>query len=179
MPAMQTHFFGTRADQLALLRAAESDQQFKYVVSGLFDLSEPEIYENGSDIPTLGIAKNENAINGYCYLVTKREEPISVREIPQRNGTIKHSISQQGNDNTVVFLHGGFFDNVLLYGKIGTVSQTKASKDLYRRFLSAIQAQCERMGSYYVASEAQVFLRNGGRLTQAVQSPREYDVMIL
>jgi hypothetical protein len=178
MLSLQTHFFASRDDQAALLRASESSKKFKYVASGLFDTSEPEIYLTGGDIPTLGAARHQNAINGYCYLVLEPETPLFVKEIPQKHGGTKYGISQLGNENSITVLHGGFFENVLLYGKIGTVSGSQKSKEIYNHFLSAIRAQFVRIGSYYLGNEARSFLETGGRLTQAVQSPREYDLVL-
>jgi hypothetical protein len=177
MKSLQTHFFATRADQIALLRAVEARIPLKYVVSGLLPSREPVIYYVGTDIPTLGAARHENAINGDSYLVMGTAEEFFIKDVRQKSGDMKYLISQEGNQNTAIFLHGGFFDKVLLYGKIGTVWETDKSLEIYSSFVSVIKEQFLKIGSYYIGKGAGEFLKEGGRLTQAVQSPRDYDLI--
>jgi hypothetical protein len=167
-----------RDDQIGLLRAVETGVQVKYVVSGLLQSREPKIYYAGADIPTLGGARHESAINGDSYLVMGRSEELCVREVQQRKGGVRYSISQQGNPNTVIFLHGGIIDNVLLYGKIGTVWETEASVKMYRLFCDVLRQDFSKVRSYYVGQSAYEFMKAGGRLTQAIQSPSKYDLVL-
>jgi hypothetical protein len=178
MKSLQTHFFATRNDQLALLKAVEERAALKFIVSGLLPSQNPKIYFSRLEIPTLGAAGHENAINGYSYLVMDTAEQIYVKDVVQKQGGTKYGISQEGNPNSVIFLHGGFFDNVLLYGNIGTVWETKRSLEIYRLFSSIMRDQFSKIGSYYVGKEAGEFLGRGGRLTQAVQSPSQYDLVL-
>ena len=60
--------------------------QVKYIVSGLLPSREPKIYYAGPDIPTLGVARHESAINGDSYLVMDPSEELCVREVPQQKG---------------------------------------------------------------------------------------------
>jgi hypothetical protein len=178
MTTFQTHFFATRRDQIALVNSVEEREHFKYAPAGLFESPKAQIYSPGAMIPTLGVAKNENAIGGDCYLVIASTDDFACREIRQAGGEIKYAFDQSENPNSIIFLHGGFYQDILLYGKIGTVSNTAASKAIYRLFLSVVRTRYAKVGSYFVGPEAQDFARSGGRLTIAAQSPHEYDLSL-
>jgi hypothetical protein len=178
MTTFQTHFFATRKDQLGLINSVEEREHFKYAPAGSFELPKAQIYSPGAAIPTLGVAKNESAIGGDCYLVVALADNFACREIRQAGSGIKYAFDQSGNPNSIIFLHGGFYQDILLYGKIGTVSNTVASMPIYKLFLSAVRTRFAKIGSYFVGPEAQEFARSGGRLTIAAQSPREYDLTL-
>jgi hypothetical protein len=177
MNSQQTHFFAMRDDQIALLGAVETRAWLKYVVSGLLPSREPKICYVGADIPTLGVARHESAIHGDSYLVMGRSEEIYVREVKQQQGGVLYSISQERNPNTIIFLHGGVIENVLLYGKAGTIWKTEASLKLYRLFCDVLRQNFSKVGPFYVGKSAYEFMKAGGRLTQAVQSPSEYNLV--
>jgi hypothetical protein len=178
MTTQQTHFFATRQDQISLLTAVEKLQHFNYVVGGLFDSPQAQTYSPGTAIPTLGIAKNESAIAEASYLVLRAEDDFVCRQIRQIGGEVKYAFDQSQNPDSIIFLHGGFYQNILLYGKIGTVSDTAVSKTIYKLFLSEVRKSFTKFASYYVGPEAQEFARSGGRLTIAAQSPRQHDLTL-
>jgi len=94
-----------------------------------------------------------------------------------RGGT-RYAVDQQENPNSITFLHGGFYSNILLYGKIGTVSDTKSSKTIFKAFSSIIKSRFRKYDVYYIGPDAEKFSRSGGRLTESAQSPREYDFVL-
>lgn len=154
MTALQTHFFATRSDQITLLNSVEEKEHLNYALAGLFESSKAQIYSPGAMIPTLGAAKSESAIAGDSYLVMRPADNFACREIRQSGGGIKYAFDQSENPNSIIFLPGGFHRDVLLYGKIGTVSNTAESKAIYKLFLSAIRERFAKIGSYYVGAEA-------------------------
>jgi hypothetical protein len=171
-------FFATKNDIIPVIRLAESAIKLKYTLTGLHFAPEVIYLSSAMEIPTLGVATKENAINGASYLVLRDEDEVVVHERPQVRGGIRYEVSQFGNPRTITFQHGGTFeDKILLYGRIGTVSIDPVSMDLYRLFCGGVRKHFRKIRSYYVGPEADSCLENGWRLTISAQSPREFDLV--
>ena len=103
------------------------------------------------------------------------------REFVDNYGNDRVSISELGNPDSVSFLPGGVYSNSIhLEGNVGTVSDTPAAKALLKRFVSAIKKSFTKnqWHGVYVGPEAMHLLESGYRLTQAVQSPHEFDLKL-
>ena len=111
------------------------------------------------------------------YLVADKRQTIISHARPQSAGGIRYEVSQLGNPQTITFQPGGMFgDEALLYGRVATVSEAPASIELYRLFSTAIRKAFSKVKRDYVGSNAKALWESGIRLTQAVQSPREFDL---
>lgn len=172
-----THFFATKEDLLKAIEPAEQKRSLKYVLTGLLDTSALEVYQTVAAIPGLGTATHESAICGACYLVSDRHAAIINHKRPQNAGGVRYEVSQLGNPATITFQPGGLFGGTaLLYGRVATVSEDPISKEIYRLFTSAIRKAFIKVKRDYIGPEAKVLWEAGMRLTQAVQSPREFDL---
>lgn len=175
--SMQTMFFSTRQDLIPVIRQVEAKRPLKYVRTGLLYSPKLTTYNSALDMPNLGIASNESAINGDNYLVLDRADDVSVQPSPQNAGGTRYAVDQGHNPRTICFLHGGqFADDIILYGRVATISNHEFSVSLYRLFYAAIRKHFTKLKAFYVGNEAKKLCDSGFRLTQAVQSPKEYDL---
>lgn len=172
------HFYATKEDLLPVLKSIEEQSQIKYVLTGLLESADLQTYQTAADIPSLGIAKHENAIACAAYLVADREKNIVSHKRPQNAGGVRYEVSQMGNPQTITFQPGGLFDGkALLYGRIGTISDAPESLALFRFFATVLRKHFKKADIYYVGSKAYELWKSGTRLTQAVQSPPEFDLV--
>ena len=178
MASKLRHFFATKDDLLPVFDAFEAKQPAKYILAGLHHAPELTVYFAGRDIATLGLpAPSANAINGYNYLVALPTDEISIRPYAQNSGGVRYAVDQLANPRTITILHGGFFaDDVLLYGRVGTVSDDSVAVQLYRGFSSALTKRFERIRAFWVGPRAAELFASGCRLTIGADSPRGYDL---
>jgi hypothetical protein len=175
---MQRHFYATAGDLLSLFQRVESKRRLAYTLTGMFTSSGLNTVYSGSAIPTLlSPAPGSSAASGYSYLVTDANQPVVVREVPQRAGGLRYAVDQLLNPESVTLLPGGIFPpNVLLYGSVGTASTTPSSVKLQRAFASAIGKLFQRVRAYYVGPQALELWHGGYRLTIGADSPSTYDL---
>lgn len=177
MATKTTHFFATKDDLLKAIEPAEQRRSIKYVLTGLLETPDLETYQTIAAISSLGTATHENAICGASYLVADKRTTIVNHERRQNTGGIRYEVNQLENPATIMFQPGGLFEGTaLLYGRVATVSEDPISKELYRLFTSAIRKVFIKVKRDYVGPEAKVLWKTGMRLTQAIQSPREFDL---
>jgi hypothetical protein len=175
----QILFFAVRQDLLRVLEMVEGGGPLKYIRTGQFPKGNYESYGRGADIPNLGDATSDSAINCQAFLVCGRETPIRPRPLGTIEPAARFSIDQLLNPDTVTFTPGGMRrEDVLLHGRVATASDSMISQGLMKRFHSAIRRSFTRVKAFYVGPNALGLLRSGMRLTISVQSPREFDLAI-
>jgi len=173
------HFYATKADLMPVLELVERKQPIKYTRCGTLATNSPEIFLQASDIPALGTAKCESASVGECFLVSSREVTIQPRAIKQNDGKTRFAFDQLYNPETVTLLPGGWWGkDILLYGRVDTVSQRPTAQKLKRQYANALRKHFVRVGAYYVGKEAYRALEAGKRLTLAEQTPTSFDLRI-
>ena len=87
-------------------------------------------------------------------------------------------MDQLANPDTVTLTPGGVWtQDIVLYGRVATASDSKASQELMRRFACAIKKQFTKIRAFYVGPKARELLDKGKRLTIAAQSPRDFDLV--
>ena len=163
-----------------MFERVESKQRLTYTPCGLFPSQERESYPAGALLPSLREpAMHPNAVAGAQYLVTPADQPVVVRDIPQKRGGMLYAIDQLANPNSITILPGAIYPpDVLLYGRVATVSSTPFSTQVQRAFASAVAKFFQHIRAFYVGPQAQKLWRRGYRLTQSAQSPPEYDLAI-
>jgi hypothetical protein len=93
--------------------------------------------------------------------------------------SVSYFLSQKLNPDSVVFSPGGIYKDqpVLVSGRIGTISQSPGSRNLYKTFVKAVIQNFEKIGSYYVGPEAARLMQQGYRMvTIGIGSPATYDL---
>ena len=177
---MTRHFFATADDLLPVFDLVDRKHRLAYSLMGLHESADLSTVTKGADIPTLReVMDDPNAIACPAYLVTLEGAAVHVRDVLQQSGGIRYAVDQLVNPNSVTFSHGGFFSpDILLYGRVGTVSDSAVAKKLFRAFSSAIAKVFVRVKAFWVGPQAYELLRQGCRLTMGANSPKEYDLAV-
>jgi hypothetical protein len=172
----QIHFFALKEDLLPVLEAFERAGPLKYVRMGQSPTPDYEGFTYGGDIPNLGKASTDSAASCESFLVTGRDMPVTVRPIKVA-GVERYAIDQLVNPYTITFTPGGIWgEDVVLNGRVATVSDSAQAQELMKRFNSAIKNHFSKVKAFLVGPKALVLLNAGKRLTAAAQSPREFDL---
>lgn len=172
------HFFATSEDLLPVLASVEAKLELQYTLMGHHPSEDIERWHDGRELPTLWQPSPvESAIAGPAYLVTLRGTPILPEKLSPFEGRARWAIDQLRNPDSTVFWHGGRYgEDVLLHGRVATVSRTPVAVKLQRAFEAAIRKQFVRIKAYYVDRSAEALLDSGVRLAAAAQCPLEYDL---
>ena len=172
-------YYATAQDLAPVLSSLETRKSLQYTLTGMFDVNRLQTYFSYADIPDFGRASHPNAIGNPTYLVSLRGTTLRADEIPQEAGGVCFAISQQMNDDTIIFSPGGWYGNgVILYGRIGTISSTVTSKNLYGFFAKRFRERFEKVQEFYAGTEALNCGKAGIRLTIGASSPAEFDLKI-
>jgi hypothetical protein len=108
-----------------------------------------------------------------------RGTKLHTEEVPQEAGGICFAISQLMNDDTITFSAGGWYgSDVILYGRIGTISNSTTSKNLYNIFAKSLREHLEKLQEFFVGPEALSLAKSGVRLTIGAASPAEFDLRV-
>jgi hypothetical protein len=175
----QTLFFAVKEDLLPMLEDVERRGPLDYVRTGDFSSPEYERYARGVDLPDLGKASRESASTSESFLVCVEGAPIYPRHLRGTDGPDRFFIDQLINPDTITFSSGGMWtEDILLYGSVGTASNSETSKLLMKRFRAAIRKHFRTIGAYYVGPGARKLLESGKRLTIAQQSPPQFDLIL-
>jgi hypothetical protein len=179
MSRNQILFYATKQDLAPVLSSLEAQNSLEYTLTGMFDKNRLQTYFSYTDIPNFGQASHPNAIASPTYLVSLRGTALRILEVPQEAGGVCFDISQMLNADTIIFSPGGWYGNdVILYGSIGTVSNSVTSKNLYNLFAKAFREYFRKVQEFYAGTEALNFARRGVRLTIGAASPAEFDLKI-
>lgn len=171
-------FFATKDDLLLVLCELESKRQIKYARTGLLKGPEPELWDAGTNLPGLGRAAGDQAVACDSFLIFDKTSTVNMVLKAMRNGDDRYDVDQAKNPDSVVLNVGGeWVDGSLISGGVATISESPASQSLMRAIHSGIKKHFTRVQAFWVGPEALAALRSGRRLTYAVQSPPEYDLI--
>lgn len=182
MKSRQLMFFAVLEDIEPVIKDIESSIDIRYYNAGLqlFDSESIPAYDSILDIPNIGITFSGDWNRIDNYLVIKKKEQLIVRKIPQRTGEIKFSVDQMNNLKSIELKLGGIYqekENVIVAGRIATISEDEESKELYNLFSTKIRKEFKIIGAFYVGKKAKEKLMLGWRLVTNEKSPREYDLV--
>lgn len=174
-------FFATKDDLIPLLTSIESKGSLKYARMGNFLKSEIQtcayVVNTGAGIPNLGRSAAHSSTACEAFLVCEQGLPINLRPLQGIDGE-RYCVDQLANPDTIEFAPGGIWkEEAILHGRIATASESQVSQALMKRFQEAVRKAFSKVRAYYVGTHALEMLENGKRLTGAVQSPREYDLL--
>jgi hypothetical protein len=179
MQSKQTHFFATKTDLQAIVGAIESERELQYVRSGLFDDVSPVVYQSLLYYQDLGVNRRGQVTNAdKMFLVLDRSSEILVEPVPQVSGGTKYAIDMRLNEDAISITPSGAYDkNTLIAGKIGTISASPASLDIYNLFRKTLLRSSQQVGYARVCPDAMVQMISGTRMvTMGIDSPRDYDL---
>ena len=174
-------FFALISDMEHILKKAESSLDIHYFKMGMFDSRDVPHYQSIFDAPNLGFTLSGDWNRIDSYLVIPESAWLDIRDIPQRAGGIKYAVDQSANAKSVELKLGGIYkerENILVAGRIGTISESEFSLAAFKLFSSLIRAEFKKIGSFYVGKSAGEKLREGWRLVTNDKSPKEYDLAL-
>ncbi|HEX8171500.1 MAG TPA: hypothetical protein VF824_13255 [Thermoanaerobaculia bacterium] len=174
----QLMFAADTADIRAAMEAVTARQPLLFTRTGLFDTNtfERQAY---AELQNVGVAASGDANFEPSYLVTEPDTIIVVRSVPQRRGGTKYAIDQAANRDSVLIQFGGRNSaDVIILGRIGTISDTARSKALYNLFAKEIRGRFTKVGMFYVGPDAMAAMRAGQRVTDNVRRSAEYDLRL-
>lgn len=190
MGSKGVHHYAIPDDYYPLLRAIEVKRPIKYVIAGMRDIPVLTTYFSGREIPTLGVASF--GVSGYetWYMVLDRAARVALREVPQRNGTIRYQT--EWNPSAISFWPGGLFsptdealsrlfgvpdqlhEQYVIQGETGTASDDVDSISLYRLFAGEIRRRFTRVRSFWVGPGALHLMDRHICLTHDIRASDEY-----
>jgi hypothetical protein len=173
----QRNFFASADDLLSVFERVESRLSVSFVLARMFETSQFALFHAGAALPSLRLPASRQSSGCPTYLVGLSSTPVNVRSVPQRTGAVRYAIDQLENPDSVTLTHGGFHSpDVMISGRVATISATPTGKKLQAAFSNAIAKQFTRVNAFYVGPEAYELLRQGCRLTFNVDAPPEYDL---
>jgi hypothetical protein len=179
MTRNQLMFYATEQDLGPVLSSLEAQKRLQYTLTGSFKMNRVQTYLSYVDIPELGQAHHPTAVANPSYLISLQGTPIRAREVPQKTGGVRYFFDQILNEDTVAFSPGGrHSDDVILYGMIGTVSNSAVSKNLYNFIAKPFREHFAKAREFFVWPAALSLARGGARLTIGAASPSEFDLRI-
>ena len=171
------NFFATREDLLFVLRKLEASRPIKYTRAGRLIGPIPEIWKSGDDLPQLGKATGDQAVACDPFLIMEEDSTVQVESGRMFDGQERFDVYQNMNPDSIHLLPGGeWTDGAIISGSIATISTSPISQAFMRSAHSAVKKHFIRVQAFWVGPEALIALRSGKRLTQAVQSPPEFDL---
>ena len=178
MSGHQLHFYATREDLEPAIRGIEAAASFHYARTGLHTSRVFPEYSSALEIPSLGRATGDSAVTCEAYLVVPKEEKIVIREVRQNSGDVRYAVDQLVNPHSIVFQAGGQRDGgVIIHGRAATTGQSDEAKEIFSLFRKWLKKSFEKRRAFYVGPAAMRLKEEGARLTMAVQSPKEYDLV--
>jgi hypothetical protein len=173
----QIHFFALKDDLLPVLETVERDGPLKYISTDNSTTADYRSVSHGIQIPNLGIARSESAINCETFLVAESAVAIRVRPIELNAGGVSYAIDQLVNPDTITLTPGGLWgSDIVLKGNVGTVSDSELAQQLMKRFSSAVKRHFKKVKAFWIGPQALGHLDTGKRLTIAAQSPQDFDL---
>ncbi|HTU67080.1 MAG TPA: hypothetical protein VMF52_14120 [Steroidobacteraceae bacterium] len=170
-------FYASTRDLRVLLAAIEATQPVDYVRMGNEPVPPPR-FPTYDELPSLGRTDAAEAADCARYLVVAQGAPVTVRDVRSRDGTIYFRADQLENAHSVTFATGGLrADDVLLPGRVSTMSAEPESEALMTAFSAAIRQHFTWIKTCWVGHQAEWFLDAGKRLTASIASPPEHDLL--
>lgn len=174
----QLLFYAAERDLLPVFETVERSRPLKYVRMGQVEGLDLETFAAGVELPNLGKASSDSAINSDSFLVAEYSLPIKTRRVKGAVGERLY-VDQLENPDTLVLTPGGAWETgIILHGRAATVSESMTSQELMKQFHAAFRKHFTKIKAYFVGPEALTLLEAGRRLTISAQSPRDFDLRI-
>jgi hypothetical protein len=177
MGRYQFMFYATARDLTPVLSLLEAQKKLQYTPTRHVVSDSAQIYLSYADIPDFGRTNNPTAVHNPAYLVAQQGTAVQVETIYPRTGGVNFAIGQDLNKDTVGLRPGGMYGHdVLLYGSIGTISESDASLNLYDFMVEPYLARFAQVNEFFLGPEAFDLWKSGVRLTTSAASPTKFDL---
>jgi hypothetical protein len=181
MGSRQTLFFAIDDDLYSILALIEQEFAIEYVLMGRFETTTEIVqYLSFSEIPDFGLTKyGDWAGPDHGYMIKSSRSTLSIEEFKLSKGGVVYLIDMKLNPDTLEFTPKGIYtrkENVIIAGRVATIADGPFSSTIYKSLSSKIRKKFKRIGVFYVGPKAEEKLKEGWRLVQIENSPREYDL---
>jgi len=174
---MRINLFAMKGDLVLALSHLEVVRKVKYTRMDMLSQPTPEIWNSVKELPRLGFATGDQAVQCDAFLIMDERSSVRVRTQTMLNGIERFDVDQLINPDSVVLFSGGEWnDGTIISGSIATVSKSPIAQALMREAHSGVKKHFTRVRAFWVGPEALAAFRNGRRLTAAIQSPPEFDL---
>jgi hypothetical protein len=175
MGRYQFLFYATARDLTPVLSLLEAQKKLQYTAMRRVVSNRPQTYFSYADIPDFGRTYDPTAVMNPTYLVALQGTVVQVETIYPKTGVVNFAINQGLNKDTVILRPGGMYGrDVLLYGSIGTVSESEASLNLYDFMVEPYLARFAPVREFFLGPEAFDLWKAGVRLTSSATSPANF-----
>jgi hypothetical protein len=172
-------FFATPADIIPILKRLESNAPLKFVSTENMATPDREIYLDSTEIPNPGVSTHESGHASTNYLVSHQNTKNNVHAFVGTKGEKRWVLDNSDNEESVNLTMAGIWKDMLLPGTMDTLHETPVAQQLMKLFVAALKAEgFTKVDMYWIGKEALEMLKAGKRLTQAEQSPPEFDVKL-
>ncbi len=179
MKSKQLIFFATFEDVKPILEEIEKELSIKYCLANTSSSLNIPMVSTISLIPDIGFVSNGDWNRIDRYLILKDYVNLNVREIIQNKGGINYAIDQMNNPNSIEMKFGGIYkfkNNVIVAGRISTISEAPDSIEIYKLFSNKIRKLFIKKDSFYVGQIAFDRLKEGWRLVMNEALTKEFDL---
>lgn len=181
MKSKQIMFFATLEDIKPLFQEIEDSIKIFYYSAGLYNCSKISTFRTIFETSNLAFVSSGDWNKIERYLILKEDENLNIREVIQRDGSMKFAVDQMNNLKSLEFKIGGIFsdkEKVIVAGRVSTISDDIDSNELFKLFSSRIKRNFKKNDTFYVGSTAETKLKEGWRLVTNEKSPIDYDLKI-
>jgi hypothetical protein len=180
MASKQTMFFAVEDDLFSILEETEKEFEIEYVTMGRFEANDYQRYDSYQKIPNLGFTNyGDWAGPDHRYMVKSKSSVLNARESRLSDGRTVYFIDPKLNPDSVELTPKGIYTrkgNVVIAGRTAIVSEHQLANAIYKSLSSKIKKKFKRIGISYVGPKAEGRLKEGWRLVQIENSPKEYDL---
>lgn len=172
----QTHFYAQEDDIIPVLKDLDEAMHLVYIRMDHYTDENYDRYKDYREIPGVGIANGDAAVQCSQYLAIEPATKLIPSKIIRTKQT---SIDQLLNPDSIVVSFGGLWNGeVVISGRVATVSDSVGAQGMLRRFQRSIKKHFIKIRAFYVGPKAMASLKSGRRLTAAIQCPPEYDLAL-
>jgi hypothetical protein len=178
---MQRIFFYATPDDIApALSSYEANAPLKFVQMGNLTTPNRAIYLSSTEIPRLGVSSNETGGASEAYMVSHRDTKNHLHAFVGRSGEKRWVLDNSDNEETTIITPAGLWNGIIVQGVMDTLhTKNPAAQQLMKWLVSAFKINdFAKIDSAWVGPHAMTMLMAGKRLSQAEQSPPEYDLCL-
>jgi hypothetical protein len=156
--------FATANDLSQLVSSVCRELKVHFVLCGMFDSDTPVVFESFDQHRDM-----------QQYLVLEPERQLKVRQVTQKDGSIKFAVDQLANPKSVAVSCGGFAsEKLLVAGQIGYSSNDPDAADMFFAFDQEVRKKFSKIKAYWVGPEAERLLDSGVNLAATARGSSEY-----
>ncbi len=151
----------------------------KFVEMGNLNTPNRSIYLSSSEIPHPGYSTHESGVSSAAFMVSHQDTKNHMNAFCGNKGERRWTLDNCDNEETVILRLGGLWsDEIVIEGLMDTLhTENSVAQGLMKWFQSALRREgFNKIDGRWVGSEALAMLNAGKRLTQAEQSPRQFDL---